>query len=161
MTRRVVLEIVLTLGIAVALAWLILGVLSLPDSVDPLGALFDQAPRVLFGLLGIGLGIWAILVTIGAIVLRRRAPRARIASHLVSLVIALVINVALLALVSIAANGGGGGAGSWGMLVVAIAGAAGAALLIAGIAAVLLVNLVILRPKTAKTEVIEPGDSAG
>ncbi len=159
MTRRVVHEIVLTIGIAIAIAWLILGVLALADSADPLGTLFDQTPRVLFGLLGIGLGIWAVLVTIGAIVLRRRAPGARIASHLVSLVIALVINVALLALVSIAANGGG--AGSWGMLVVAIAGAAGAALLVAGVTAVLLVNLVILRPKTAKTIVVEPGDSVG
>lgn len=159
MTRRVVLEIVLTIGIAIAIAWLILGVLALADSADPLGTLVDQTPRVLFGLLGIGLGVWAILVTIGAIVLRRRAPGVRIASHLVSLVIALVINVALLAIVSIATSGGG--ADSWGMLVVAIAGAAGVALLIAGIAAVLLVNLAILRPKTAKTEVMEPGESAG
>jgi hypothetical protein len=158
MTRRVVLEIVLTIGIAIALAWLILGVLGLADSVDPLDTLVDQTPRVLFGLLGIGLGIWAILVTIGAIVLRRRAPGARIASHLVALVIALVINVALLSLVSIAANGGG--SDSWGMLVVAIAGAAGAALLVAGVTAVLLVNLVILRPKTAKRGVVEPGGSA-
>lgn len=158
MTRRVVLEIVLTIGIAIVLAWLILGVLALAESADPLGTLVGQTPRVLFGLLGIGLGIWAVLVTIGSIVLRRRAPGARIASHLVSLVIALVINVALLALVSIAANGGG--SDSWGMLVVAIAGAAGAALLVAGVVAVLVVNLVILRPKTAKGGLIEPGGSA-
>lgn len=158
MTRRVVLEIVLTIGIAIAIAWLIVGVLALADSADPLGTLVDQTPRVLFGLLGIGIGVWAILVTIGAIVLRRRAPGVRVASHLVSLVIALVINVALLALVTIATSGGG--ADSWGMLVVAIAGVAGVALLIAGIAAVLLVNLAILRPKPAKTGVNESGESA-
>ena len=164
MSRRVVLEVVLTIGIAVALAWLILAIVGLGDSVDPLATLVDQTPRVLFGLLGICLGIWTILVTMGAIVLRRRAPGARIASHIVSLVVALAINVALLAFVSISANGGGadsGGADSWGMLVVAIAGAAGAALFVAGVVAVFLVNLVILRPVSAKNEIVEHGDGAG
>ncbi|MFM2352776.1 MAG: hypothetical protein RLZZ608_182 [Actinomycetota bacterium] len=147
MARRIALEIVLIVGMTVAIAWLILGLFSLAGATDPLGAFFDQTPRVLFGLLGIALALFAVFVTIGSIVLRRRPRRARVVSHLISLVVAIVINVALLALVSVLASGGG--ADSWGMLVVTIAGAAGATLLTAGVTAVLLVELAILRPQAA------------
>ena len=150
MARRIALEIVLIVGITVAVAWLILGLVSLADATDSASAFFDQTPRVLFGVLGIALGLFAIFVTIGAIAWRRRGGRIRIVSHVISLVLAIAVNVALLALVTMAASGGGG-ADSWGMLVLAIAGAAGAALLIAGLTAILLVELVILRPKPARS----------
>lgn len=149
MARRIALEIVLIVGITVAVAWLILGLVSLADATDSASAFFDQTPRVLFGVLGIALGLFAIFVTIGAIAWRRRGGRIRIVSHVISLVLAIAVNVALLALVTMAASGGG--ADSWGMLVLAIAGAAGAALLIAGLTAILLVELVILRPKPARS----------
>ncbi len=149
MARRIALEIVLIVGITVALAWLILGVISLAEAVDPLAAFVDQAPRLLFGLLGIAIGLFVVFVTIGSIVLRRRPRRARIVAHLVALVIAIVINVALLTIVTVAVNGGG--ADSWGMLVLVIAGAASVTLLVAGVTAILLVNLVILRPKPAQS----------
>jgi hypothetical protein len=147
MTRRIVLEIVLIIGLTIALAWLVLGVLALTDSADPVGTLVDQTPRVLFGLLGIALAVWTLLVIIGAIVLRRRRAAWRIAAHLVSLLVALVINIGLLTVLTVATDGGQGG--GWGMLVVAIAVGAGGVLAIAGITAVLLVELVILRPTTA------------
>jgi hypothetical protein len=144
MTRRIVLEIVLIIGIALALSWLVLGALALTDSADPVGTLVDQTPRVLFGLLGIALGLWTVLVIIGAIVHRRRGAGWRIATHLVSLLVALVVNIGLLTVLTIATGGDGGG---WGMLVVAIAVGASAVLAIAGTVAVLLVELVILRPR--------------
>ncbi|MDX2026065.1 hypothetical protein [Microcella sp.] len=154
MARRIALEIVLIVGLTVALAWIILGVFSVAGAADPVSAFVDQTPRVLFGVLGIALGLFAVGVVIGAIAQRRRTPRARIVSHAVSLVVALTINVALLALVTVAASGGGGD--SWGMLVLAIAGAAGAALLVAGLTAILLVELVFLRPKTGDVARLDP-----
>ena len=144
MTRRIVLEIVLIIGITITLAWLALGAFALTDSADPIGTLVDQTPRVLFGLLGIALALWTVLVIIGAIVHRRRGAGWRIATHLVSLLVALVVNVGLLTALTAATGGDGGG---WGMLVVAIAVGASAVLAIAGTVAVLLVELVILRPR--------------
>ncbi len=145
MTRRIVLEIVLIIGITITLAWLVLGVLALTDSDDPVGTLVDQTPRVLFGLLGIALGLWTVLVIIGAIVQRRRRVGWRIATHVVSLLVALVVNTGMLTVLTVAT--GGGQDGGWGMLVVAIAVGAGVVLLVSGTVAVLLVELVILRPK--------------
>ena len=147
MTRRIVLEIVLIIGFTIALAWLVLAALALADSADPIGTLVDQTPRVLFGLLGIALGLWTILVIIGSIAQRRRAVGWRIGTHLVSLIAALVVNIGVLTVVSVAS--GGGTAEDWGMLVVAIAVAAGGLLLVAGTISVLLVELVILRQKRA------------
>ena len=145
MVRRIVLEVVLIIVITIALAWLVLAAFALTDSADPIGTLVDQTPRVLFGPLGIALGLWTVLVVIGAIVQRRRAVGWRIATHLVSLVAALLVNVGVLTIVSVVSGGGQGE--DWGMLVVAIAVAAGGLLLVAGTVAVLLVELVILRQK--------------
>lgn len=146
MTRRIVLEIVLIIGITIALAWLMLAAFALTDSADPIGTLVDQTPRVLFGLLGIALALWTVLVIIGAIVQRRRRVGWRIATHLISLLVALAVNIGLLVALSVAT--GGGQDGGWGMLVVAIAVGAGGLLLVAGTVAVVLVELLILRPKT-------------
>jgi len=145
MVRRVALEVVLIIAITVALAWLVLAAFALTDSSDPLGTVVDQTPRVLFGLLGIALGLWTVLVIIGAIVQRRRAVGWRIGTHLVSLVAALVVNVGMLTVVSVVSGGASGE--DWGMLVVAISVAAGGVLLVSGVVAVLLVELVIVRPK--------------
>ncbi|MBX9471873.1 hypothetical protein [Microcella sp.] len=147
MVRRIVLEIILIIGIAIALAWLVLAAFALTDSADPVGTLVDQTPRVLFGLLGIALGLWTVLLVIGAIVQRRRAVGWRIGTHIVSLIAALVVNIGVLTVVSVVSGGGQGE--DWGILVVAIAVAAGGLLMVAGVISVLLVELVILRPKKA------------
>ncbi len=158
MTRRIVLEIVLIIGITIALAWLALGAFALTDSADPIGTLVDQTPRVLFGLLGIALALWTVLVIIGAIVQRRRRVGWRIATHVVSLIAALVVNIGLLAVLTVAT--GGGQDGGWEMLVVAIALGAGGLLLVAGTVSVVVVELLILRPKRpaepASASVSEP-----
>lgn len=142
MVKRIVLEVVLILVLTILLAWTVLAGLALGDSADPVGTVVDQTPRVLFGLLGIALALWTLLLIIGAIVHRRRAAGWRIASHLVSLLVALVVNVGGLALLT-AATGGGGSEG-WGMLVVTIGVASGAVLLGAGLVVVLVVELLIL-----------------
>lgn len=157
MARRIALEIALIVGITVAIAWLILGFFSLTEAADPVSAFADQAPRVLVGMLGIALALFAVLVCVGAIAWRRRSARSRVVSHVISLVVAIGVNVALLALVTVAASGGGGD--SWGMLVLAIAGAAGVTLLVAGVTAILLVNLVILRPKPSEIASPAPENS--
>ena len=73
MVKRIVLEVVLILVLTILLAWTVLAGLALRDSADPVGTVVDQTPRVLFGLLGIALGLWTLLLIIGAIVHRRRA----------------------------------------------------------------------------------------
>ena len=154
MVGRIVLEVMLIIAIAMALAWLVLAAFALTDSADPIGTLVDQTPRVLFGLLGIALGLWAVLVIIGAIVQRRRAVGWRIGTHIVSLIAALVVNVGVLTIVTVASGGASGE--DWGMLIVAIAVAAGGLLLVSGTVSVLLVELVIVRPKKTAVTVTEP-----
>lgn len=142
MAKRIVLEVVLILVLTILLAWTVLGAFALTDSADPVGTFLDQTPRVLFGLLGIALALWTVLLIIGSIVHRRRAAGWRVATHLVSLLVAVVVNVGGLALLAVAT--GGGGAENWGLLVVAIAAGSAAALLVAGTIAVLVVELLIL-----------------
>jgi hypothetical protein len=154
MVRRIVLEVVLIIVITIALAWLVLAAFALTDSADPVGTLVEQAPRVLFGLLGIALGLWTALVVIGAIVQRRRAVGWRIGTHLVSLIAALVVNVGVLTIVTVASGGVSGE--DWGMLVVGIAVASGAVLFVSGTLATLLVELVIVRPTKAAAAPLEP-----
>lgn len=140
MTRRIVVEVLLNAVLTVLLAWVVFGALTLADTGDPAATFLDQVPRVLFGLLGIGLGLWTVLLVIGAIAHRRRAVGWRVATHIASLVIALIVNVAALVAITFAT----GGAEGWWMLLVGIAVAASAVVLIAGIIAVLVVELLIL-----------------
>lgn len=150
MGRRITLEVVLIIGITIALAWLVLAAFALTDSTDPVGTLVDQTPRVLFGLLGIALALWTVLLIIGAIVQRRRSVGWRIGTHIGSLLVALVVNIG--ALIVITVMSGGVSSEDWGMLVVAIAFAAGSILMASGVIAVLLVELVILRDRKGAVE---------
>lgn len=144
MAKRVTLEAVLILVITVALAWVLLGLVSLADSADPWWAAFlDGAPRMLFGVTAIALVLWAIMVVIGSIAHRTRGAGWRIATHLVSLFVALLINVLVFVVLAfVNANEGG-----WGLLLAGIALGVGLVVGVAGIVAVLLVELVILRPR--------------
>lgn len=142
MARRIIIEVLLILVLTILLAWTVLGAFALTDSTDPVGTLVDQTPRVLFGLLGISLALWTILLIIGAIVYRRRPAGWRVATHLFSLLVALAVNIGVFALLSAAAGGSGGE--DWGMLVVAIAAAAAAAAFVCGVVVVLVVELLVL-----------------
>lgn len=145
MAKRVTFEVVLILVITVALSWLLLGLVSLVDSTDPLAAFVDGAPRMLFGVTAIALVLWSIMVIIGAIAHRNRRAGWRIATHLVSLFVALLVNVLVFVVLAFASSNEGG----WGLLLAGIALGVGLAVGIAGTVAVLLVELVILRPKKA------------
>lgn len=144
MAGRVALEVLLTLVVTVLLAWGVLGLFALTDSADPVGTFLDQVPRILFGLTGIALGLWAVMLVIGSIAHRYRAVGWRIGTHIVSLLVALIVNVGVLTIVTVASSGGGG----WELLLVGIAVGAGAVLLLCGVVAVLVVELAILRPRT-------------
>ncbi|QOD93857.1 hypothetical protein [Chryseoglobus sp. 28M-23] len=102
MAGRVTLEVGVTLLLTILLAWSIFGLVALTDSGDPVGTFLDQVPRVLFGLLGIALVLWAIMLIIGSIAHRYRAVGWRIGTHILSLVVAVIINVGVLAIVTVA-----------------------------------------------------------
>lgn len=142
MARRITVEVVLILVLTVLLAWSIVGAVSLADTTDPVGVLVDQTPRVLFGLLGIGIGLWVVLLIIGAIAYRRRPAGWRVATHLFSLLVALAVNIGVFALLNVAAGGSGGD--DWGMLVVTIAAAAAVAVFVSGVIVVLVVEFLVL-----------------
>ncbi len=143
MAKRITLEVVLILAITVALSWLLLGLVSLVDSTDPVAAFVDGAPRMLFGVTAIALVLWTIMLIIGAIAHRNRRVGWRIATHLVSLFVALLINVIVFVVLAFVNTNEGG----WGLLLAGIALGVGLVVGVAGIVAVLLVELVILRQK--------------
>lgn len=145
MAKRVTLEVVLILVITVALAWVLLGLVSLVDSTDPLAAFVDSAPRMLFGVTAIALVLWTAMVIIGAIAHRNRRAGWRIATHLVSLFVAILINVVVFVVLAFANSNEGG----WGLLLAGIALGVGLVVGVSGVVAVLLVELVILRSKKA------------
>lgn len=152
MARRIALEVLLILAITIALAWLALGVVSLFDSTDPLAAFTDGAPRMLFGVTALALVLWTVMVIIGSVAQRNRGSGWRIGTHLVSLFVALLVNV--LVFVGLAfANANEGG---WGLLLAGIALGVGLVVGIAGTMSVLLVELVILRPKKPLTTAEDP-----
>ncbi|MER3390276.1 MAG: hypothetical protein RJQ01_09605 [Microcella sp.] len=143
MAARVALEIVLILLLAIAIAWAVLAIFTAIESGDLLGAVVDGAPRALFGLMGLALGLWAILLLIGSIAHRRRAVGWRILTHLVSLAAAILVTIGVYVLIALQDASAGG----WGLLIVAIAAAVGTVLGAAGTIAVLVVELAVLRPR--------------
>jgi len=142
MAMRITLEVLLTLVITVLLAWLGLALLALVDASDPVAAFVDDAPRMLFGLMGPALAVWALLLVIGSIAHRRRRVGWRIATNLVSLAAVIVVTIVVLIVMAFATEGG------WGLLLAGIALAAGVALMVAGVIAVLVVELAILRVRS-------------
>lgn len=143
MAARIALDVVLTLVITVVLAWIALALFSLVDAVDPITALIDDAPRLLFGLMGVPLAVWSLLLIVGAVLTRRRGAGWRIATHLVTLTLSIV---AMLIVLTAQAFGGPGG---WGLLLVAIALAPALAVGLAGTIAVLLVQLGMRRRRSS------------
>lgn len=149
---RAFLRVVLTLVITIVLALIGLGIMSLITGNDAVEAFTDNAPRSLFGMTGIALGLWAVLLIIGAIAHRHRAVGWRIGTHLVSLVVAIFVNLAVFAVLAFTALDGGG----WGFLILALAAVSGVALFVSGTVAVLLVELAIVRPESPSTAVEPP-----
>lgn len=142
MAKRIALEVLLILIITIGIAWLGLTIVVLLDEGDAVAALVDGAPRILFGLMGIALVLWSVLLIIGSIVNRHRRPRRKVATHLVSLAVSIITNVLVFTALASAASGG------WGLLLVGITLVAGAILCAAGTVAVLVVELRVVRSPT-------------
>ncbi|WP_297601744.1 hypothetical protein [Microcella sp.] len=138
---RALLRVVATLIITIVLALIGLGIMSLISGSDATEAFTDSAPRSLFGMTGIALGLWALMLIIGAIAHRHRRAGWRIGTSIVSLVVAIAVNLAVFAVLAFTSLDGGG----WGLLILAIAAVSGAVLLVTGVVAVLLVELAIVR----------------
>jgi len=149
---RVAVRVVLTLVVTIVLAWIGLGIMSLVTGNDVVEAFTDNAPRSLFGMTGIALALWTVLLIIGAIAHRNRRVGWRIGTHLVSLAVAIIVNLAAFAVLAFTALDGGG----WGFLILALAAVSGAVLFVSGVVAVLLVELAIARPRPVQGTV-EPG----
>ena len=146
MAIRITIEVVLILAITLVLSWLLLGIVATFDySPDPVAAFTDGAPRLLFGVAAITLVLWTVMVIIGAITHRKRGVGRRIATHLASLFVAILINVMVFVVLASANSNEGG----WGLVLAGIALGAGLFVGVSGVVAVLLVELVILRPKKA------------
>lgn len=150
MAKRITLEVLLILVITIGIAWIGLAIVSLFDSGDPVAAFFDGAPRILFGLMGIGLVLWTILLVIGSIVNRHRRAGRRIATHLVSLTVSIVVTVLIFVALAFADSGG------WGMLLVGITVVAGLILGVAGTTAVFIVELRIVRDTASIEAPVDP-----
>ena len=99
----------------------------------------EEALRFLLGPTGIAVGVWAVLLVVFAIVLRRRPTGVRVLVHLGSLVVANLVNVGVL--IGVASTS----LDSWFGLVVVIAATAGAVLFGAAVVGVLITELLILR----------------
>ena len=137
---RAFLRVVVTVVITIVLAIIGLGLFSLITGNDPVEAFTDNAPRSLFGMMGIALALWTLLLIIGAIAHRARRAGWRIGTHLISLAVAIVVNLAFFVVLAFTDFDGGG----WGFLLLAIAAVSGVALFVAGTVAVLLVELAIV-----------------
>ena len=104
----------------------------------------EEALRFLLGPTGIAVGVWAALLVVFAIVLRRRPTWVRVLVHLGSLVVANLVNVGVL--IGIASTS----LDSWFGLVVVIAATAGLVLFVAAVVGVLVTELLILRALPAR-----------
>lgn len=113
----------------------------------------EEATRFLLGPSGIAVGLWALLLVIFSIVLRRRRAGVRIVVHLVTLVVANLVNLGVLAALAATALD------SWFGLVVVIAAAAGLVLLVAACVAVPVTELLILRALPAPARSAAPVES--
>ncbi|MBK5238224.1 MAG: hypothetical protein JJE28_03820 [Actinomycetales bacterium] len=139
MRQRIALEIVLIAGGTLVLAYAVLGGIALLNSSNALETFVDQVPRVLFGLLGVGLALWAVIVVVGAIVSRRRAAGWHILTHLTGIVVAMIVNAAVLMIVA-ALSGGE-------LLLAGIAAAAGFVVVLCSVPVILITKLIVLRPR--------------
>jgi hypothetical protein len=113
---RVVREVlVLVATTAVALALIVLLVYGAFAGLEA-GELFGVVPDFLFGFAGPALAVWAMLVALGATVLRRRGSWWRIGAHALSALAAGIANVPIVVAIGEASDAQGGFVGALGLL---------------------------------------------
>ncbi|MDO9591263.1 MAG: hypothetical protein Q7J04_08995, partial [Microcella sp.] len=78
--------------------------------------LVTVVPEFVFGFAGVALGVWTLLVALGATLLRHRGPWWRIGSHVLSALIAGIVNVPVVVAIGEASDAQGGFVGALGLL---------------------------------------------
>jgi hypothetical protein len=78
--------------------------------------LIGVVPEFVVGFAGPGLALWAVLVALGATLLRHRGPWWRIGAHVLSAFIAGIANVAIVVAIGEAMDAQGGFVGALGLL---------------------------------------------
>lgn len=113
---RVVREVLVLLGATVlAFALLVLMVYGAFAKLD-VAELVSVVPEFVFGFAGPALAIWALLVALGATLLRHRGPWWRMGAHVLSALIAGMANVPIVVAIGEAADAQGGFVGALGLL---------------------------------------------
>lgn len=113
---RVAREVLALVGATViALALLVLAIYGTFAALD-FAELIEVVPEFVFGFAGPALAIWAVLVALGATLLRRRGPWWRIGAHAFSAIVAAIANVAIVAAMGEASDAQGGFVGALGLL---------------------------------------------
>jgi hypothetical protein len=113
---RVAREVLVLVGvIAIALALLVLLVYGVFAELEP-GELGTVVSEFVFGFAGSALALFAVLVALGATLLRRRGPWWRIGAHALSAIVAGIANVAIVVAIGEASDAQGGFVGALGLL---------------------------------------------
>ena len=116
MAIRVVREVlVLVASTVFVFALLVLVIYGAFASLD-VAELVSVVPEFVFGFAGPGLALWAVLVALGAALLRHRGPWWRIGAHALSAFIAGIANVAIVVAIGEAMDAQGGFVGALGLL---------------------------------------------
>ena len=133
---RIILDVVLTIVLAIALITLFLWVFT-ANVIDSAG----EGARLLFLFMDVGLVVWVLLMVIVAI--RSRGARPRIGGTLLSAVIGAIVNLVVVIIVGFIQEG------ELQVTFVLFAVEAGIAFLLAALVAVPLVHRVIVKPRAA------------
>lgn len=110
--RETVVLIATTVLVLAVLVLVVYGVLA---ELEP-GELLGVVPEFVFGFAGPALAIWAVLVALGATLLRHRGPWWRIGAHALSAIVAGIANVPIVVAFGEAADAQGGFVGALGLL---------------------------------------------
>lgn len=112
---RVAREVLALVGVVLALLALLALVLYARVDLKP-GELLTVIPEFVFGFTGFALASWAVLVAVGAALLRNRGPWWRIGTHALAAPIAGVINIVVVVAIGDAQDAQGGFVGALGLL---------------------------------------------
>jgi hypothetical protein len=116
MTMRVAREVLVLVGSTVLVfALLVLLVYNALAGLE-FAELISVVPEFVFGFAGPALAIWAVLVALRATLLRHRGPWWRIGAHVLSALIAGIVNVPVVVAIGEAADAQGGFVGALGLL---------------------------------------------
>lgn len=116
MVLRVVREVLVLVGSTVLVFALLVLVVYGAFAQLEFAELVSVVPEFVFGFAGPGLALWAVLVALGATLLRRRGPWWRIGAHVLSAFIAGIANVAIVAAIGEAMDAQGGFVAALGLL---------------------------------------------